>query len=229
MITAMQIRAARAMLDWSREDLAEKAAVSTTALRSIEIGASEPRDSTLLRIRDVFEKSGIDFQSDGGIRPRQHEMLAFEGSEGVCRFYDLVYETILREGKGEIDACGAMEETVVRLMGDYTDIHVRRMVHVAHVMRVRHLIREGDFCAPGSRYCTYRWTARDQYEPIPFYVFNDNLAIMLLNAMPKAKIFVLRSAAVAKAFRQQFKIMWNMARPIPGIPEPEGVADFGGE
>lgn len=45
--TARQIKAARALLDWSQEDLAIRAALSIATIRKIESGALSPRDKTM--------------------------------------------------------------------------------------------------------------------------------------------------------------------------------------
>ena len=60
MITARQSRAARALLGWTQETLADKARVSLTALKRLE--------STRDEVRRAFEHSGVVFlSSDRGV------------------------------------------------------------------------------------------------------------------------------------------------------------------
>ena len=61
MITAAQIRAARALLDWEQTALAEKSGVSAVTISAIERGSSDPRASTLTKIQRAFEAAGIEF------------------------------------------------------------------------------------------------------------------------------------------------------------------------
>jgi predicted transcriptional regulator len=61
MITARQIRAARALLGWSQQHLADKAIVSLNALARLEKGAVDSRVSTLLAIEKALLKAGIEF------------------------------------------------------------------------------------------------------------------------------------------------------------------------
>lgn len=61
MITPEQIRAARAMLDWTQGELAERAGISKTGLNNIERGASDPKSSTLGAIQRVLEEAGLEF------------------------------------------------------------------------------------------------------------------------------------------------------------------------
>ena len=68
MITPRQIRAARALLDWSQQDLADKAIVSLNALARLERGTVDPRMSTLSAVERALVKAGIEFipESDRG-------------------------------------------------------------------------------------------------------------------------------------------------------------------
>lgn len=60
MITARQIRAARALLGWSQQQLADKAIVSLNVITRIERGEVDPRLSTLTAIYKTLTKAGIE-------------------------------------------------------------------------------------------------------------------------------------------------------------------------
>jgi len=60
MITARQSRAARALLGWTQETLADQARVSLTALKRLESeSALDVYESTRDEVRRAFERSGI--------------------------------------------------------------------------------------------------------------------------------------------------------------------------
>lgn len=69
MITARQSRAARALLGWTQETLADKARVSLTALKRLESESGlEVFESTRDEVRRAFEQSGVVFlSSDRGV------------------------------------------------------------------------------------------------------------------------------------------------------------------
>lgn len=69
MITAAQIRAARALLGWRQADLARQSGVSEISIKNIERGATDPRLSTLQAIQDAFDKAGLAFLDPGDQRP----------------------------------------------------------------------------------------------------------------------------------------------------------------
>jgi len=66
MLTHREARAARAFLGWTRQKLADKAVLSLNSIIRFEQGVVDPRVSTSLRIRRVFERAGIEFLSPSG-------------------------------------------------------------------------------------------------------------------------------------------------------------------
>ena len=65
MLSAAQCRAARALLDWSREKLAELSKVSLRTIVDFERGARQPRDVTLDALRAAMERAGVTFVAAG--------------------------------------------------------------------------------------------------------------------------------------------------------------------
>ncbi len=61
MITPRQIRAARALLGWSQQQLADKAIVSLNAVTRLEKRKVDSRISTLIAIEKALAKGGIEF------------------------------------------------------------------------------------------------------------------------------------------------------------------------
>ena len=74
MITSAQMRAARAMLDWSREQLSKEAGVGISALMRLESAEGVPSGNikTFESVQRAFEKAGIEFigspDSGAGVR-----------------------------------------------------------------------------------------------------------------------------------------------------------------
>lgn len=65
MITKEQIRAARGLLGIKQTDLAKAAAISEMSVKNIERGATDPRLSTLMALKEALEKMGVVFMEPG--------------------------------------------------------------------------------------------------------------------------------------------------------------------
>jgi transcriptional regulator with XRE-family HTH domain len=63
MITPEQCRAARAWLDWSQEDLAQKANVALSTIRDFEKDRREPISNNIESMQQALEAAGIEFTS----------------------------------------------------------------------------------------------------------------------------------------------------------------------
>jgi predicted transcriptional regulator len=66
MVTPREVRAARAMLGWARQLLADRALVSLNAVIRLEQGVVDSRTSTIMAVRRALEGAGIEFLSLGG-------------------------------------------------------------------------------------------------------------------------------------------------------------------
>lgn len=77
-ITSDQIRAAKAMLRWSGDDLANAAGVSLSSIRRVEAAVGVPQGQnmkTVLAIQKALEAAGVEFigtpDEGPGVRLRQ--------------------------------------------------------------------------------------------------------------------------------------------------------------
>jgi transcriptional regulator with XRE-family HTH domain len=68
-ITPEQSRAARGLLDWSRDQLSEASGVPKRTIMRFEGREAEPRTSTLMAIRAALEAAGVIFVDENGEGP----------------------------------------------------------------------------------------------------------------------------------------------------------------
>ena len=71
MITGSQIRAGRALLNWSAQVLADESGVGVATIRRMELATSIPSSNaqTLSIVKDTFENAGIEFIGTPNDRP----------------------------------------------------------------------------------------------------------------------------------------------------------------
>ena len=69
MITPSQCRAARGLLDWTQQELADAARIGVATVRLFEGDAAESRQATLAVLRQAFELAGVEFIAENGGGP----------------------------------------------------------------------------------------------------------------------------------------------------------------
>jgi len=69
MLTAEQIKAARALLNWGQRELAAATGLSVPTIKRVEAsrGAIRSTYTTVLAIQNAFEAAGIEFINEGGL------------------------------------------------------------------------------------------------------------------------------------------------------------------
>jgi transcriptional regulator with XRE-family HTH domain len=64
-LSPSQSRAARGLLSWSQDQLAENAGVGNSTVRDFEKGRRVPIDESLTAIRRALEDAGVIFENNG--------------------------------------------------------------------------------------------------------------------------------------------------------------------
>lgn len=211
-ITAKQMKAARAMLDWSRGDLATVSGISEPNLIRLEAGG-ESRPDTMRKIVSAFEEHGIVFNNSGGVDPARPELRTYQGLAGIQSFFDDVYETLSEMG-GEVVISG-FDEDLVTAGPEFDMMHVKRMSKLDNYT-MRCLVKEGDKNLVASAYCEYRWTAHKDFQPVPFYAYGNKIAFIEYSSpVDPPLIVILRSKTISNAFHSHFEAMWRAAKPVP--------------
>lgn len=83
-LTARHVRAARALLAWSQQDLAKRAGVATSTVADFERGHRKPVANNAQAIRDALEGAGVRFLPTGAvIGPTLPEMPGVAGRTGA--------------------------------------------------------------------------------------------------------------------------------------------------
>lgn len=209
-ITTAQIRGARGILNWSQQDLAQRTGISATSIGSIENGQTTPRESTIQTIRKTLENGGIEFIGMEGVRQRSGDVRTYNGKDGFIEFYNDIYNTV-RDQPSEILVSNVDERKFVKILGDFAKIHVDRIIALKNI-HYKILVREGDNYVPGSSYAEYRWIPKELFASVPFYLYGNKLAVMVMENEPS--VIVLKYASVADAYKIQFADMWSRAHKI---------------
>jgi transcriptional regulator with XRE-family HTH domain len=90
-MTPAQCRAARALLDWSQQTLADAAGVGVVTVRQFEAGVGSPRSTTTEALMDRLEAAGVEFFAGNGAGPGvrlTQDSGSFEQFLAFLKFYE---------------------------------------------------------------------------------------------------------------------------------------------
>jgi transcriptional regulator with XRE-family HTH domain len=226
-LSPRQLRAARALLGWSRAELADRTDVSELTLHRIENDLNKPGQRTQDKIRTILHEHGIEFIDNEGVRLKPATVDILTGREGLRKFFDSVHEYASKHG-GTIMMFGIDETTFIEtITPEFSQNYLKRMTEVSRTrgdLEVLAIVCEGDtnFCA--SAYNEYRWISKDVFQAVPFYIYGETLAIMDFDTTPGPTIMLLKSCAVTNAYRKQFQAFWKMSKEPKVSKKPARAA-----
>ena len=204
MITIEQIKAARALLGWNQQDLADASGTSKPAIANLERRLSSPRAETLVGIQSAMEEAGIEFIEGPGVRFNSDilKVQVFKGSDSLQRLWDDIYDS-LKRGEEKL-IFGVDEEFFQQVKG--FDKFIERSHNKG--LKGRLLVKEGDKNRPDPT-AEYREIPAELFENVPFYVYKNKYAILLWE--PEPTVVLIENRAIAETYRKQFNKMWDGA------------------
>ena len=209
-ISTQQIRAGRALKNWTQAELARAAKLAVPTIANIESGKTKPNAKTLTRIRAALEKVNIEFTENNGVRKKTDTIRVLRGQKEYMAFFDMVYEFVKKNN--EPIYLNNVDETYYERWypGFYQSEYVRKMRQLGKKLDFRITVKEGNNYFPVKEYATYRWLPENQFSPIAFEVFGDHLAIKLFGT-DEPIIFLIRDKKCADVYREKFLKIWNGA------------------
>lgn len=213
-LLANQLRAARAWLNWSREDLAEKAGVVANTIAAIEKGdgSSEPNARTMAKIVSAIEAAGVEFTDEGGVRPRVSRVSYFAGRTGFKNFFDDVYETLKTHTDPDVCVANVNEALFQKWHSEHDASHIAR-IQALNPKPYRALIKENDTNVRTSAYCEFRWVKNDQFADTCVYIYGDKTAFIDFEE-DTVTVTMVDSFKVSRALRRMFEVSWQNSKPV---------------
>jgi transcriptional regulator with XRE-family HTH domain len=202
MIKPNQIIAARGLLRWSRDDLADASGIHAQTIKKIETGDTDnPRSNTLNPIIEAFNRNGIEF-IDGGVREQRNRVRVLEGKDCYLKFLDEIYHTLKNTHKSK------------EVLFGYADQRVSSQATIESQLRMRNAgitmkftVKEGD------EYLLY---PLNEYRYVPENDFLNSLTVIyddyvsILHRLQTPKITIINDAEAAEVYRRQFYSLWNI-------------------
>lgn len=205
MLTIEQCRAARGLLGWTQQDLADASGLSKTAINNYEKSHSDIKAESLKAIRMAFESAEIEFIGEQGITKRTETTKILRGANALNDLIDDMHDT-LSKNKTEILISHVDQDLPSRLTTQKLFKHIDFLK--THEIKQR-IITSEDIAQLLSPEDECRWAAmtipgRNQ----TCYIYGGKVAIELWEGK---MIVVINSNTATNAERQRFEYLWAQA------------------
>ena len=207
-IRAGQIKAARAILGLSQEDLALAAQLSVATIRNIEQG-NYPRSATINLVRAALERAGIEFTDCDGVKRRVEDIELLQGHCAGLRFCEDIFKNADEDG---VIAISKSQKMLMASLGLETD---RPMIEELNgIQNAKCLLSE--LPVPGFTLPPFelRTIPRFHVGPTCYFVYGDRYAVVVTEDNQTFRHIVFKSPALAHGYRAEFLSLWNMAFPL---------------
>jgi transcriptional regulator with XRE-family HTH domain len=206
-----QFKAARALLDWTQDDLAKASGVALPTIANIERGSSRPRQDTLQTLQKTFESQGIEFLEPSGVQlvSERFALRVWNGREAQFKLWNDIYKEFSDGTGGEILLNNVSDLPLVERYPDEALVYVRRLDALKVKRRI--LLCEGDDHIIGSYPDWYRQVPPALFGQTAYYVYADKVALLIWSI---PRILLIQNQNVADTFRTQFDHNWSLARPV---------------
>lgn len=198
-----KIRAGRAILDWSQDDLASQSGVSKAAITNAERGATTPDQTTVEKIERAFNKEGVFFSSNA---VEKRDLFIREFSTYLDVLEDI--ERTLPNG-GEIcvhcaDDRRSSSEVIEKMA---------RMREAGY--RFKTTICEGNTTILGD-VKDYRWIPENYFANSNVNIIYGRISVKHIVEGNVGKFIAINSGANAAIDKRQFDYWWKTGMPVGG-------------
>lgn len=204
MLDNKQIRAARALLDWTQETLAERSGVARATIKNVESGNTLPRLETANALQRTLEEAGVEFLPSSGVRMKDRIITTYEGRDANRRLMEDIIHTLRDTGGDMFIAHGNEKEAVEDLGMDFLmeQIHKRKEYNIKNYL----LIRSDD---PGliPPFDSYRILPDKYFSSSSLCIYGSKIALACWKEPQKAVI--INDERFADAAQKLFKFAWD--------------------
>ncbi len=208
-MTPEQMRMARAYLDLSQDEVAERTDMSKKTLSTAEAGLTKLSSEKISTLRLFYESMGIEFTDHNGVRLKPSGLRSFRGREGFRDFYEYQYEVIRKNGGDLWLYNGVSKHFMDSLGADYIEKHKARMSALKSRINYRVIVAEGDDTFFGSDYAKYRWVSKETFNDKTIFVFGPCVAFV--NFEGDINVTLIEEKDIAETMRQLMENSWHKA------------------
>jgi transcriptional regulator with XRE-family HTH domain len=199
MINGAQIRAARALLDWTSRDLSTRAGMQPHTVTNFEGGKVKTEAETIEKMVRTLESAGIEFTATGV--QLKTPIYRFEGENW---FIELLRD-IQKSGETDI-----IIENVVPQKSPQAVIDELMVLRSSNV-NFRMTAEEGNTYLDFPVSC-YRWVPKQYFKNWITVIYGDCVAVKTTGKIVGCT--VIRDKEISETMRNKFNLVWDLLKPI---------------
>ncbi len=214
MITIEQCRAARGLLNWTQQDLADASDLSKTAINNFEKGNSSIKMDSIQAVRQAFEQSDIEFLPNAGLRKKSDSSEILKGENALDDLATDIAETLQQTG-GElliynIDENSTIQSKLTELLERLDLPEGKENIHM-RILCTQSLQKTPQPATTAMATATCRWAkdAKSNHNT-PFYIYGSKVAIQLWE---QSMVVIVNSKDANTSERVRFEHIWEAASP----------------
>lgn len=195
--TGKQIKAARALLDWSQDDLSKRAGVDKTVISRMESGDSNTSQKSFELVLSALASERITFTDNGGVEFLNDRIIHFDQEDWFNDVLEDMIKSFAEKG-GEILFLGGDDSVTPPEAVERFRTLRKQGVYF------RNLIKEGDTYAMGD-VREYKW--------LPEAYFSGHIVVIygykVILDMGRTGLLI-DNKDIANALRNAFNLIWSL-------------------
>jgi DNA-binding XRE family transcriptional regulator len=212
MISPGQIKAARAMMDWTQDMMAREVGVSSATVFKYEKG--QISFASAKKIRQALESKGFEFIGTHGVNRAENTHITYSGPDGCHKFYDDILATAESYG-GEISVIYKTPQLLLRSFGITNTSKLERLEKLKSLARIKCLLSDTKNAGCLAPLMEMRTISQHPFEPLALIMCGNSFTIAFPN-QSDIFFYVTKSVDLANAEMINFMRHWNIAIPFVG-------------
>ena len=209
MISASQLRQAKAMLNLDQATVCDACGINKATLSNIENEKSVGNATTISALQLFYESNGLEFIDGDGVRRSSTGLKRYKGSAEFREFYTDIYNTVKGQENNDIWIYNGVSELVFQHLGqEFLNMHVDRMIKIKDRFRFRVVVKEGDDSFLGSTYCEYKYLPSERFHDKTTFIYGSKTAFLNFDN-DDVTVIVLDQPDNADQMRHFYEWSWS--------------------
>ncbi len=211
MINIKQIKAARVLLDWTQDDLAQKSGLSKAAIANIERESASPRKESLDLLQQTFELNGIAFLEHSGVQliGEKFDLKIWDGRNSQIKLWADIEKELSTQSAPALYISSVSDKPTADRYPKECLAYIQKMDSMNVERRI--LLCEGDNEILVNQPQWYRQMPKILFDQTPYYIYGEVVVFLFWELQ---RVMRISNVNMAKGFKRQFNYNWSISKKL---------------